>query len=195
MARHADLRVGHDLPVYFLDPQSPWQRGTHENTNGLLRQSFPKGTDLAAMATTNSTPWPQPSTAGRDAGMEHTRNDRLRPPSSPRSSSSRCWRHARSRSAWTARGPGATTSSSNASGGRSHTKGLPAGLHPRLRGPRLNRALSRLLQQPKAPFIAGREDPRSSLLQRADGRSDRSVTEAEIHLERHPIGLAGSRKR
>jgi IS30 family transposase len=48
MARHAELRVDHDLPVYFCDPHSPWQRGTNENTNGLLRQYFPKGTDLAA---------------------------------------------------------------------------------------------------------------------------------------------------
>ena len=46
MARHADLRVAHDLPVYFCDPNSPWQLGTNENTNGLLRQYFPKGTDL-----------------------------------------------------------------------------------------------------------------------------------------------------
>ena len=46
MARHAELRIEHDLPVYFCDPQSPWQRGTNENTNGLLRQYFPKGTDL-----------------------------------------------------------------------------------------------------------------------------------------------------
>ena len=48
MARHADLRIEHDLPVYFCDPQSPGQRGTNKNTNGLLRQCFPKGADLAA---------------------------------------------------------------------------------------------------------------------------------------------------
>jgi IS30 family transposase len=47
MAQHAQLRIKAGLPVYFCDPQSPWQRGTNENTNGLLRQYFPKGTDLA----------------------------------------------------------------------------------------------------------------------------------------------------
>ncbi|HET9718462.1 MAG TPA: IS30 family transposase [Solirubrobacteraceae bacterium] len=47
MAQHADLRVQAGLPVYFCDPHSPWQRGSNENTNGLLRQYFPKGTDLA----------------------------------------------------------------------------------------------------------------------------------------------------
>lgn len=47
MARHTEITVAVDLPVYFCDPASPWQRGTNENTNGLLRQYFPKGTDLA----------------------------------------------------------------------------------------------------------------------------------------------------
>ncbi len=47
MAQHAQLRIQAGLPVYFCDPKSPWQRGSNENTNGLLRQYFPKGTDLA----------------------------------------------------------------------------------------------------------------------------------------------------
>jgi IS30 family transposase len=65
MAQHAQLRIDAGLPVYFCDPHSPWQRGTNENTNGLLRQYFPKGTDLtrhsaedlaAVAATLNSRP-------------------------------------------------------------------------------------------------------------------------------------------
>jgi IS30 family transposase len=65
MAQHTQIRVEIGLAIYFCDPRSPWQRGSNENTNGLLRQYFPKGTDLsryteaelnAVAATLNSRP-------------------------------------------------------------------------------------------------------------------------------------------
>ena len=47
MADHKRFSLATDVKVYFCDPQQPWQHGSNENTNGLLRQNFPKGTDLS----------------------------------------------------------------------------------------------------------------------------------------------------
>ena len=53
MATHKQFRITIGVPAYFCDPASPWQRGSNENTNGLLRQYFPKGTDLTVYGATD----------------------------------------------------------------------------------------------------------------------------------------------
>jgi transposase, IS30 family len=66
LSAHAQFSIASCVKVYFADPKSPWQRGTNENTNGLLRQYFPKGTDLSR--------W----NADEIAAIAHTLNTRPR---------------------------------------------------------------------------------------------------------------------
>jgi len=65
MAQHVQLRLDTGLQIYFCDPRSPWQRGTNENTNGLLRQYFPRGTNLPHSAESS-----QPSRRALNGGRE-----------------------------------------------------------------------------------------------------------------------------
>lgn len=64
MSEHAAFTMATDMKVYFCDPASPWQRGSNENTNGLLRQYFPKGTDLSKYSS-DHLPWVAEELNGR----------------------------------------------------------------------------------------------------------------------------------
>ena len=81
MAQHTKITEATGLPIYFCDPHSPWQRGSNENTNGLLRQYFPKGTDLSVLrrpaarpaSPPNSTPDPAKRLSWRTPAEELNR--------------------------------------------------------------------------------------------------------------------------
>jgi IS30 family transposase len=89
MARHRSFTIATDLQGYFCDPRSPWQRGTNENTNGLLRQYFPRTTNLAFVSQDqldavalklNQRPEKPWTSRPRPIGCKECCSDRFNPP-------------------------------------------------------------------------------------------------------------------
>ena len=75
MAKHKAFTVATNVNVYFCDPHSPWQRGTNENTNRLLRQYFPRGTDLSrySQSDLDKVALRLNQTSARDIGIQDAR--------------------------------------------------------------------------------------------------------------------------
>jgi IS30 family transposase len=91
LSAHAQFSIASGVKVYFADPKSPWQRGTNENTNGLLRQYFPKGTDLARWSAEDIAAIAHTLNTRQDPRLAHPRRSVQRPPTL--APASRCCDH------------------------------------------------------------------------------------------------------
>ena len=193
MAQHARLKIDAGVQVYFCDPHSPWQRGTNENTNGLLRQYFPKGTDLsmhsaeeiaAVAAALNSRPrktldWKTPAEAlDRFASIGRQRSccdDHLNPPNTSQSNTPSAWPRPASSL------PSAASATATTMPRRNHQRSLQGRGHPptrtmaSMRGRRVRHARMGGLVQQSTASGAHRQHPagrsRGTLLRHTERQS------------------------